>query len=279
MYIYRATTFSQAIEMPRASLREALQQAGCGPALRRAGRFNQLAVLGARQCCATLALPDATDVIVTSHFGNMTDTATVLEELLVQHQLPMPFNFMNTQNNSACYYVASELGLRGSSMVCSHHEMALESALLLAMASQSGSSLVGLVDEWSIGAFEFPQDATMPMNMEGSCWFLLSQDQLDLVPLAEIHTLSLSLQWSETLDILHQAGCREDNLDWVVDAGATRKLIESGYTGVTESCRNMSALAHGEALVHWLNQGNVPWYCRIHTHPDGRVMLVLITKS
>lgn len=282
MFIYRAAHYTQPVETPRTSLREALQQAGCGPALRRAGRFNQLALLGARQCCGELSLPASTDVFIASHNGNMTDTATVLYDILVQHQLPMPFNFINTQNNSACYYVASELGLRGSSMVCSHHEMALESALLLAMSSLADCSLVGLTEEWSAGPFLYPEDQTgakHPANREGSCWFLLSPQALDTPPLARIHALSLSQTWPQAQEVLSQLDCRDERVCWDVDANAADRLIAAGFSAVTDTRDTLSALAHTESLVHWLNHHTGQWYCRLRSHADGRVMLLLIANS
>lgn len=87
------------LEVDTATLRQRVREA-LGAPLRRAGAQVELAVAGAHACLA--ALPDGTardsvGVLWTSRAGVRAATATVLEELCLRAEPPLPFDFLATQ--------------------------------------------------------------------------------------------------------------------------------------------------------------------------------------
>ena len=287
MYIYRTDSFVQPATAEKIPLKELLRAAHCSPSLRRAGRFNQLAVLGAKQCCEGFELPAECDLIVTSVNGPIANTGIMLQQVIQQQQIPMPFNFMNSQNNSACFYVAQELGIRGSSLVCMHPDYPLESAMTMALAQWAGRSkrpvLVGHVDEWTLTPYHHPTgysaDETS-VSMEGSCWFLLSHEPLaGMMPLARLLELKLMLSEEETITLLKRHACHLNPVAWDLDQASKDLLAREINQSDSVSLSNASQLEQTKQLSDRLKQCSESHYCRVRREPSGGFRILLLERD
>ncbi len=272
IYIYQTACFIQPATRERTSLKEPLKAANFPPSLRRAGRFNQLAILGAKACCEGIKLPQASSLIISSVNGPITNTGTMLASVIQQHQVPMPFNFMNSQNNSACFYVAQTLGIKGSSLVCVDPKIPLESAMMMAKVEWAGSNnhpvLVGHVDEWTLPSYLHPTGyhtaEPTALSKEGSCWFLLSNKLMAARPLATLLELSLALPADKVISTLNQYSCHLNSVAWDLDQAAKALLANMIKEGDTLSLDAASQLEAAVQLSHVLKQGDKSLYCRLH---------------
>lgn len=149
MHIHACGDYYQAVADQPPELKE-LVRAATGQAVRRVGRFIQLALVGAGRCVGAAALPADTAVYLASGRGDMEITIEVLEQLFRDGQPPKPLSFINTVSNAACFYVAQNFALTGrSSFICNRY-FAFESALQLALLDLAqgvvDSALVGVID-------------------------------------------------------------------------------------------------------------------------------------
>ena len=130
-------------------LLKVLVEASTGSAVRRIGRFIQLALIGAGRCLKPGTAPANTGVYLASGRGDLEVTLTVLRDIFERQEAPMPLNFINTVSNSACYYLARTLRITGPSAFATSRYSPLESALRLAWLDFSRgipAALVGAVD-------------------------------------------------------------------------------------------------------------------------------------
>jgi hypothetical protein len=146
-YIIATGSYCAPVTEELPALKGAVKEA-TGKAVRRVGRFIQLALIGAGR--AATELPVNSGLYVCSSRGDMEITVTVLETIFRQRQLPRPLDFINTVSNAACFYVASTLGIQGPSSFVSQRDMAFETTLRAALLDlQSGAcpqALVGAAD-------------------------------------------------------------------------------------------------------------------------------------
>lgn len=283
IYIYQTACFIQPATCERTSLKEPFKAANCPPSLRRSGRFNQLAILGAKACCEGIKLPQACDLIISSVNGPISNTGTMLESVIQQQQVPMPFNFINSQSNSACFYVAQTLGIKGSSLVSIAPKIPLESAMMMAMMQWAGSNnqpvLVGHVDEWTLSSYLHPTGyhAAEPtiLSKEGSCWFLLSNKPMAVQPLATLLELSLALSADKVISILNQHQCHLNSAVWDLDQAAKALLTNMIKEGDTLSLNAASQLEATVQLSNALKQGDQLLYCRLHQTSAGFNLMLL----
>ena len=84
---------------------------------RRVNRFILLTLLGARQCVHNHVLDFDTAIYLTTEHGNLGETASVLDEIYTAGSLPKPFGFINTMSNTAAFYLARNLGVRGRNIM------------------------------------------------------------------------------------------------------------------------------------------------------------------
>lgn len=188
-----------------------------GEAVRRVGRFIQLALIGAGRCLQTSTLqqqtlaPD-TAVYLTSGRGDLETTLEVLTQM-VEHGLPpKPLSFINTVSNSACFYVAKQFGLHGRNQFVTRRYAPLESALQLAAldlhSAAVHTALVGSVDICTEPLHDHRQRLGVAADTvigEGSHWFLLAQRHAPDTALAVIdHVITLADRDAFTQWLLHQ---------------------------------------------------------------------------
>jgi len=164
-----------------------------GQAVRRVGRFIQLALIGAGRCLQGQTVPAGTlfvdtlladtAVYLTSGRGDLEITLDVLEQMVEQGLPPKPLSFINTVSNSACFYLAKQFGLHGRSHFVTRRRAPLESALQLAALDIAEGSvqtaLLGSVDICTLPLAQHRQRLAVTENQaigEGSHWFLLASD-------------------------------------------------------------------------------------------------------
>jgi len=285
MYIYQTGTFLQPANDKRTSLKEHLKAANCSPSLRRAGRFNQLAVLGAKACCSGLDPLSECNLIITTVNGPIANTGILLESVIQQRQIPMPFNFMNSQNNSACFYVAQALAIRGSSLVCMHSTAPIESAMVLAKiqwaSANSRPVLVGHVDEWTLPSYRHPTGYSterQTLSMEGSSWFLLSNEPMTTQPMARVLELTLSISADEVITTLNQHNCHISSVTWDLDQASKELLISIIKSTDSLSINTHSPLEGTEQFSRRLKESKELLYCRLH-QTSGNFNLVLLKRN
>jgi hypothetical protein len=155
-----------------------------GEAVRRVGRFIQLALIGAGRCLQGVQAPPDTAVYLTSGRGDLEITLEVLEQM-VEHGLPpKPLSFINTVSNSACFYLAKHFALHGRSHFVTRRHAPLESVLQLALLDMAEGSvqtaLLGSVDICTAPLSDHRKRLAVESDTtvgEGSHWFLLAQDE------------------------------------------------------------------------------------------------------
>ncbi|MCC7515941.1 MAG: hypothetical protein IT470_01230 [Pseudomonadales bacterium] len=171
-----------------------------GDAVRRVGRFIQLALIGAGRCAQGRSLPADTAIYLTSGRGDLEVTLDVLVQMIEHGLPPKPLSFINTVSNSACFYIAKQFQLHGRSQCVTRRYAPLESALQLAqldLAEQAVSTaLVGSVDICTEPLNDHRQRLTLDSDTpigEGSHWFLLAHAHAPETALATIdHVVQLN---------------------------------------------------------------------------------------
>ena len=180
---------------------KALVKDTTGTAIRRVGRFIQLALIGAGRCLHEQTAEANTAVYLSSERGDLEITLEVLEQMIEHGLPPKPLSFINTVSNSACFYIAKHFGLHGRSQFVTRRYAPLASALQLAMLDlHTGSvntALVGSVDICTEPLDDHRKRLGVAADTnigEGSHWFLLGNNQH---PSAAIATLDTVLQLAD----------------------------------------------------------------------------------
>jgi hypothetical protein len=143
---------------------------------RRVNRFILLSLIGARTCVHGRAPAADTAVYLTTEHGNLGDTMIVLDEIYAARSLPKPFSFINTMSNTAAFYLAQNLGIRGRSIIVSGQRLSFERGLDLVAADFAAgaekSALIGGVDVASLsGPDGEARDGRVWRMVDGSGWF------------------------------------------------------------------------------------------------------------
>ncbi len=151
LYLYAASQFSHTVEHTLVDLKPLIKQY-CGRSFRRIDRFIELALLGAGQCTQQISLSADTRLMLCSDQGAISNPINTLHQLFDQHTAPMPFSFINTLGNSACFYIAQHLGLKSGALCVSRGQQSFEAGLQLAELELTAihtqaRMLIGAVDE------------------------------------------------------------------------------------------------------------------------------------
>ena len=154
----------------------------CREPFRRIDRFIQLALLGSGRCAAGHALAPDCGLYLGSGLGPMGGVIATQRQLIRDHDLPKPFDFINTLGNSAGYYVARNLGLTGQNLFISRRGASLQALLAAALTDlEAGAvrqALVGVVEEATLPLAEHRRRQGLAENAdvaEGSHWLLLEK--------------------------------------------------------------------------------------------------------
>lgn len=156
-------------------------RAACRKPYRRLDRFAQLALLGSAHCALGQQLRSDCGIYMGSTHGPQASNIRVQQQMLRAHELPKPFDFVNTLGSITGFYVADNLQLNGPSLFVSRHgrslEVALETALIDLAVGAVEQALVGVVEESPLPLAEqrrrlqLSDDACLG---EGSHWMLLA---------------------------------------------------------------------------------------------------------
>ncbi|MCX5838078.1 MAG: hypothetical protein NTW71_06095 [Deltaproteobacteria bacterium] len=149
---------------------------------RRVNRFILLSLLGALQCVHRQPLEAAMAVYLTTEDGNLGETADVLDEIYTSRSLPKPFGFINTMSNTAAFYLARHLGIRGRNITVSSQHLSFERGLeLLKVDFACGaerSALIGGVDESSLSRMNAEEQTGRGWRrVDGSGWFYVKPEK------------------------------------------------------------------------------------------------------
>jgi hypothetical protein len=170
---------------PLPALNQALKEV-CREHFRRIDRFIQLALLGSARCVGGRMLDTGCGVYLGSGFGPIACNVAVQEQMLRDHELPKPFDFVNTLGVSAGFYVAKNFGLTGQNLCISRRGASLEAVLTAALTDLAlgavSQALVGVVEEVTLPLTEHRlrrEQSADGLAAEGSHWLLLEADGAD----------------------------------------------------------------------------------------------------
>jgi hypothetical protein len=174
MYIHSSSAFIGETDADINSLKRELGKYTQEP-FRRVNRFILLALLGARQCIHRQILETDTAVYLTTEHGNLGETAEVLDEIYAARSLPKPFGFINTMSNTAAFYLAQNLCIRGRNITVSSQHLSFERGLeLLKVDFARGaetSALIGGVDESLLSRTALQEQTDRGWQIiDGSAW-------------------------------------------------------------------------------------------------------------
>lgn len=152
----------------------------CRTACRRVDRFVRLALLGSAHCVQGHELHPDCGVYLGSAHGPLASNIRVQQQMLHQHELPKPFNFINTLGGMAGFHVVANLQLGGPSLFISRHARSLQAVLEVALVDLAvgavDQALVGVVEEAPLPLAEQRLRLRVDANValaEGSHWLLL----------------------------------------------------------------------------------------------------------
>jgi hypothetical protein len=157
--------------------------------LRRASKYNALAVLGALECVIQKEYEKKMlGIYVASEFSCALEVASAVEKVNTQEVMPlMPFDFLNVNSNNVGFYIAKALNAGGKNCVLTSQDLGFEKALALADFDLS----IGVVQGALIGGVDVCIDslqnhqAYLPQNVlqthDCSCWIYASTSDKDAV--------------------------------------------------------------------------------------------------
>lgn len=154
----------------------------CREHFRRIDRFIQLALLGSARCVDSRTLETGCGVYLGSGFGPIACNVATQEQMLRDHELPKPFDFVNTLGVSAGFYVAKNFGLTGQNLCISRRGASLEAVLTAALTDLAlgavSQALVGVVEEVTLPLEQHRLRRGLAADVtvaEGSHWLLLGK--------------------------------------------------------------------------------------------------------
>jgi hypothetical protein len=181
MYIHSASAFTGEANADINFLKEEIRRY-TQENFRRVNRFILLSLLGALKCVHQQPLEAATAVYLTTEDGNLGETADVLDEIYTSRSLPRPFGFINTMSNTAAFYLARNLGIRGRNITVSSQHLSFERGLELLKADfavgAERSALIGGVDESSLSRMNRDEPAGRGWRtVDGSGWLYVKPEK------------------------------------------------------------------------------------------------------
>ncbi|WP_041958822.1 hypothetical protein [Sulfurospirillum arsenophilum] len=182
MYIHQTYQLIEPNE-PIATYKQKLSTL-CKINLRRANKFNLLAVFGALSCVQNQTLSTNLGIYLATEHGPVESLTNVLEQVTKEDGVVMPFDFLGI-NTNASFYIAQALNASGKHMVLTSHNLSFEKALQLAyfdlMHNEVDDVLVGKVD----ASLCFIDPKHRPMgdknNFDESCWLYANRNAKNAV--------------------------------------------------------------------------------------------------
>lgn len=208
IHIYATGHVEQAEGVDNKPLKTELKERA-GKTIRRIDQLTRLALVGALRCTESIQLPTRTGLVMTSKYGSLNNSLSVLQEIFQQNSAPSPLKFVNTVSNAASFYVAEQLKLSANNIFIARESFALEGCFKTACqdlnSDRLDAVLVGLVEEIGHPIDEHRRrlnlDKDTPL-VEASSWFLLSKELLGAAPVASLTTVQEPLELDELQRIL-----------------------------------------------------------------------------
>jgi len=160
----------------------------CKINLRRANKFNLLAVYGALSCVQNQTLSTNLGIYLATERGPVESLTNVLEQVTKEDGVVMPFDFLGI-NTNASFYIAQALNASGKHMVLTSHHLCLEKALQLAYFDLTHNEvddvLVGCVD----ASLSFIEEKHRPLNTQNthdeSYWLYANREPQNAIAMIE----------------------------------------------------------------------------------------------
>lgn len=127
--------------------------------VRRAGKFNLLALYGALHCMQGVRFSNNLGIYLVSRYGPVSGVAEVLEKQKRGHKTT-PFDFLNINSNNAAFYVAKALNANGRNMVVTTQHNHLDDGIALARLDMH----LGLIDDALVGWVDESIDGILPAD-------------------------------------------------------------------------------------------------------------------
>lgn len=151
----------------------------CKINLRRANKFNLLAVYGALSCLQNKHFSSNMGIYVATEYGPVESMVSVLEQVSKKDGIIMPFDFLGI-NTNASFYIAQALKAKGKHMMLTAHQQSFEKALELAYFDVTYAdvedALIGHVET----SLEFLEPLHRPCGeevcLDKSCWIYANQN-------------------------------------------------------------------------------------------------------
>ncbi|NCD11461.1 MAG: hypothetical protein EOL93_02835 [Epsilonproteobacteria bacterium] len=151
----------------------------CKINLRRANKFNLLAVYGALSCLQNKNFSSNIGIYLATEYGPVESMVSVLEQVSKKDGIIMPFDFLGI-NTNASFYIAQALKAEGKHMMLTAHNQSFEKALQLAyfdlMHEEVDDVLVGYVDTSLSFIEEKHRPITKEVCFDKSCWIYANQN-------------------------------------------------------------------------------------------------------
>lgn len=161
----------------------------------RTDNFINLVLLGAQKCVGELSLDKQSSIYLSSRDGNLNTTHKVMSAIFLKHQLPMPFNFLNSVNAAILFFVAKCFHIEGKTLYTDRFDSSFPQALV--DIHQGQTVLLGTAHEVMADiSFYKNRDDDLEMK-ESSRWLLLSSEIKDVQPLAKIYDVELGSKLKE----------------------------------------------------------------------------------
>jgi hypothetical protein len=207
MYIYAFSNYTEIVTDKLSNKKALLEKR-----VNRSDNFINLALLGVQKCVRDIPLNKQTSIYLASKKGNMNTTIKVLNDIFINHTLPMPFNFLNSVNASQLFFLAKNFEIEGKTLFVDKFESALSQAFV--DIKQGKTVLVGTVEE-VIDDLEFHKKRFGVEKIEESSrWLILSTELKRLEPIAQIYDFKFTqtTQVKNSISVLFSFLENRDNI-------------------------------------------------------------------
>jgi len=197
----------------------------CQLNLRRASKFNILAILGALECLKNNQLSGNTGIYVCSEYSAIMSVRKVLEDVSSNNMI-MPFDFLNINSNNVSFYVAQALQSHGKNMLLNSDELSFEKGLEVALfdleINEIEDVLIGLVDESLSNIkdyYKYISNTISTPSNDNSGWLYINQiKEKSLAQIEFIYSFNNLEQMQEiiekvTFDVLYTKQKSMDNIN------------------------------------------------------------------
>lgn len=236
--IYAASSVEQANGADSKALKLELKQRA-GKTIRRIDQLTRLALVGALRCTESIELPSRSGLIMTSKYGSLNNSLSVLQEIFQQYSAPSPLKFVNTVSNAASFYVAEQLKLSANNIFIARENFALEGCLKLAIqdlnSGRLDTVLIGLITEIGQPLSEHKQRLNLCKGsepIEASAWFLLARNISGKTPLATLSEVREPMSEQQLDSLLTEALPFAEKI--VLGETVDRNIIEKRCTNTQQ---------------------------------------------